>query len=1307
MEGVPGRLPFLPSRDDYPLMSTIAPPPKPINPVLVDSEGYIDQQIRRTRRSLKLLDLAAGSITLLIGLLAFVLVGALIDHWIVPGGLGFGGRAALFGLMLAGVAWYGWRQFVPLLKPINPVYAAQTIERNSPTLKNSLLNLLLFRSHRNYLSPRVYHALEQQTAVKMSTSGVDGSIDRSALLRLGYVLLGVIALCALYAVVSPKSLALSTVRVLTPWSDVAAPSRVQILDVTPGKTSVARGERVEVSAEIHGLNADEPVRLRYSTVDGQTVDESIRMKRPAPESRRFEATLPRGAEAGVEQELSYWIEAGDARTRKFKLSVFTRPTIIVQKIRYAYPPYTGLPSKETDHISDIRAVEGTTVTISALANQPIKNAHIDFDADGSNDVPLSFDGDQATSKPFQLKLRDDRRTPLHPKYALRFTAVDGRSNSEPAVHSIEVTPDYGPEVRVTAPEAIEQVARMNDVIPIGVEARDPDYGLKSVTIVGKVLGDDNEHALLQMIDQPQTGRVVATRMFTPADAGLKPGDVLEYWAVAADTKPEPNLALSDRRRLKVIGPDKPQNGKAPQQPNQQPNDQQQEGGDQGESGQGGAGGQGGESSAGGGASDQQSGAGGSSGGQGQPGESGQEGDQGQEGGGASGGNSDASDSAEDSNQAGENGGGSAGGQPADNNQPQAGANGGGGGQNQQPDGGQSPAEQGGESADAGGQDTGEAGGAGGKVSPDGDEDATAIQRMAEHFNKQQQSGGGKPGAQQAGGQQPQGEATPAGEPNNESPAGDSAPSANGQGAKPQPSQGAAGQQDAAQQQPGSDGAQAPEGEPGDDQQLGSGEANGESPAGTPPSNNAAGQGQQGSRQQPPGEGAQPPGTGEQAGDQQQPGGAAGQNPSPRTGANQSRDGQPGDADQQQPQGQQPSPDSAMNDSGGDAGAGHSTGQEQGAPGSDDANRQGTKKNQEDNRPGREDNEAPVGSPDKKESDSQGGVSGEQSGGGQEGGGQQAEAPGKGGPGEHEAADEGGGRASEQGQGESGTQAGDQQQAAGKTGQSSGDQAGNGSNQGDAGEQRDQQPGDQQPGEEGAKSDQQGTAGPPGAAGSPNDQAGGQPSPSGDEQPGGQPSGEPGGQPGEAPNQPSPAGAAPNGNQPDVPPSEQQPPDKQDQPTPSNPTGSASPAGSGTGSNATGSSAESGQLGEDKANLDFARQQTNLVLEGLDQQLAKKQVDQELLKNLGWTEAQLQQFVDRWKNLQTRAAGEGEQATEAQAELDDALRSLGLRQDAPLRFRGKAKADDLRANDALRVKPPSEYADRVREYTKGISTQRKK
>lgn len=1278
-------------------MATIAPPPKPTNPVLIDSEGYIDQQISRTRRSLKLLDLAAGVMTLMIGLLGFILVGAVIDQWIVPGGLGTFGRATLFGVMLIGVLWYGWRQFVPLLKPINPVYAAQTIERNAPTLKNSLLNLILFRSHRDYLSARVYHALEQQAAQRLSTSALEAAVDRSALLRLGYALVLIVAVCALYAVLSPKNLALSAARVMAPWTDLTSPSRVQILDVKPGKASVARGERVEVSAEIYGLDADELPRLRYSTADERTVGESIRMERTAPQSRRFQASLPRGTDAGVEQDLSYWIEAGDARSRKYKLSVFTRPTMTVQKVHYEYPAYTGIPSKETDHTGDIRGVEGTKVTISALASQPIKTAYVDLKADGSKDLDMTADGDRANAT-FVLKLRDDRRTPVDPKYMLRFSSVDGRTNSDPATHSIEVTPDYAPEVRITAPEEPEQVARLSDIVPIGVEARDPDYALASVNIVGKVDGGEQQ-TLIEMIDKPHTGRLDAKRMFTPGDIGMKPGQVLEYWAEARDNRPEPNIAFSEHRRLKVIGPDRPPQGQKPQpgQGKQQPDGKQP--GEEGGSGQGGgmAGGNDGES--GGSAEGEQNGAGGSAGGQGKSGQESQdsEGANGE----SSGENSSGESNDGNSEEAGENGAGGASGAGSEDSNEQSQEK---GEQGKQPGGAGQQGAQKEPSNDAKSEpgDAGEAGGSGepqegssgegGKVSSAGDNDGEAFQKMSELLNPegQNQSGGGKPGEQQPGGAQ-------------QNPTGD-ATGENAEGAQKTDGQAGAQEQNKGQTGQQQEGAKPGESQAGEAGQEGEAGENGQ----TPPDNStgSAKGSQKGEGQQSPAAGAQPEGPGEQAGDAEQQGAPSGDNPSKREGADAAREAKPGDGNPDDPQqGEKPSPDGAMNQDNGNSGAGHSTGEEQGTPGSDGAMRQGKDKKEGDNRQAPDDKEAPVGSPDKKESDSEGGQSGEQSGGGQEGAGQQADAAGQGGAGQHEAANEGAGRAEEQGKGETGTKPGDQQMAEGKTGQSSGDQAGQGSQQGDAGDQESRDPsGEQGQQQEGAP----GSKGQPGSQqGKPGEQNGAEPSPEGQQgEPGSQEGGQgksPQGQPGTSPSEgeQSPSDPSSKNDQQSDKPSDQKPSTQSS-------NGAAAPMGGGTGSNAQSSSSAPVEMEEaDKANLDYTRQQTDLVLERLDAQLAKKQVDPKLLKSLGWTEAELQRFVDRWKDLKARAEGAGEQADEASKELDDALRSLGLRRTEPLRMKGTAKADDLRANDALRTKAPSEYADRVREYSKAISSQDEK
>ena len=567
-------------------MSTVAPTPPasprpPLTPAMVDSEGYIDDHIRRTRRALKLVDLSSGLLSLVVAVLGLLLAAAVVDQWVVPGGLGTGGRSLLFGALLVLVAWHAWRQFLPLFRSINPVYAAHTIERTTPSLKNSLLNLLLFRNRRQGMSAKVYHALEQQTAQRLSVASADAAIDHTALLRLGYALVAIVAVCAIYSVLSPKNLAVSVARVLAPWSDLAPPTRVQILAVEPGDGSVARGERLAVTAEVHGTRRDETVRLRYSTVDEQTVDESIPMTQAAG-GVRYEAKLPRPADAGgtsgVLQDLTYWIEAGDARTRRYQIKVYDRPTLVVEHVRYEYPAYTGMPSSEAASTGDLRGVEGTQVTLRAISNEPIKSASIDFDADGTSDLAMSVEGDKKDRAvaSFPLALRADRRTPAHPSYVLRLQTADGHTNSEPAQYRIEVTPDYPPEVRITRPEESELSARLDQVVPIGVEARDPDFAVQQVRLVGRA--GERDVVLGDLLHENYEGRFGGIKPFTPADAGLKAGDVLEYWAEAQDNRrPEPNVALSEHRRLKIVGdPAQPK----PQQPGQQGGGQQQQDGQQ-------------------------------------------------------------------------------------------------------------------------------------------------------------------------------------------------------------------------------------------------------------------------------------------------------------------------------------------------------------------------------------------------------------------------------------------------------------------------------------------------------------------------------------------------------------------------------------------------------------------------------------------------------------------------------------------------------------------------------------------------------
>lgn len=1139
-------------------------------------ERLVDEQLRQTRRSLKFVDFGSGLITLVIGILAFLLCVSVLEHWVIPGGWGTTGRTMLFVTLLVGIIWYCWQTFWPLVsRSINPAYAAQLIEQNSPSLKNSLLNFLLLRNRRQQMSQKVYQAIEQQAAQRLSEVSIDSVIDRSALVRLGYVLVAVIAVCVVYRVLSPKNLTTSMERVLLPWSTVTAPSRVEITNVTPGETQIARGELLEIAAEVFGIRDGEQVKVRWSTLDGQSVDREAMLSASAGTSR-FQGRLPdrlSGENGGVQQDLEYWIEAGDAKSPRYRVTVFARPTLVVEKIRYQFPSYTGLPPREAEGTGDIHALEGTKVTLYALANHEIANAHVDFNADGKHDLPMTADKSKASVQ-FTLALRDDRRSPEFDNYVLQYKTTNGRTSSLPPQYSIDVTPDYAPEIELRAPvnedgQLVERLDVPMDVpFTVEVEARDPDFALANVVVLGEVVGEQVvRHDLLT---QDKTGKFSGKMTATPEELGLKPGDVLEYWAAAVDNRePEPNTAQTDRLRIHVLG--KPEFG------NPQGQGEQPQGGGEGQSGDQGNQGESGESGEGlaGGGEGQEGqkgeGQGGSSGQSGQDESQGEQ--QGQ--GGQGGGEGDQSQSQQSQ------GDGSAEGASSINGSQQDGSK-----QNESQ---QSDSEQGdsqGNSSQKGGsQQQGQQGESGGqtqgtpqegeagdeqKTSSEGDADSEAFQKMSEHFAEQDtKSQGGE--------------------------------------------------------------AQGSEGKSETDQSESQGETQsqqGDGEGSTESDHSSKAEGGQNQDQAT---------DGLQEGEQSEGSGAEGQ-------PSEQRQEQQADAEHKDGGEKQEAPGGKMSTEQGEQGAGNNPGENEGSMDTDHG-RKSRDKSDESPEAELNDQEAPGQANGQQESDSQGSTGGDQSGGGQEGAGQQADAEGTGAAGENTAADDGAGQAAEQGAGENSNQAGQQGESEKPTGESSEKKPGEGSKQSD-------QPGGEKPGGE-------------------------------EQAQGGEPSGEPGEQQGEAGKDPS---------------------DQQGQPSqtnsPSTGTAGAQPQGAGTNS----SNPEPPPPGEmepgDAANLDYARKQTDLVLDRLDDQLEKQQVDQDLLKKLGWTEEELRQFLARWKNLKAEAA----QDEGKEQELDNTLRSLGFNTKRRTGFQSNTLKEQLRQlQDSYRGQTPLEYQDQVRAYIKGTAT----
>lgn len=540
----------------------------------------IERQLGRTKFHVKLVDLICRLAVLGVGVLAFLLVAAVVDHWIWP--LGLWGRTGAFLLLAGGGIWFLVTQLAPLcLRRINETYAARAIEESQPTLKNSLINFLQLRQDRSGVREVVYEALEQRAAADIAPVAVESAVDRAPLIRIGYILVGVLALCAAYKIISPKDPFQTVARVVAPWADISRPSRVQISDVKPGDAQVYRGQKATISAAVAGVREGDPVTLLYSTADGQTARREVAMK-AGPGGVRFECVLPPEEEAasaavkpGLQQDVTYQIIAGDALTSEYKLTVVAAPTIVVEKTEYKYPAYTR-KQPQTLLQGDVRGLEGTKVTIHANANQPIQAAYLEFDpaprsgtpssAAGEpaprrlEKVPLQYDGQKAWGT-ITLQLNGDRSAAWHTAYQVRFSNAAGEQSEGPIVHSLEVIADLPPEVQLLAPAKKMVEVPENGRLQMEVRGVDPDFGLAKLGLRGTAAGKPPlEMELLK--DAPQAPPQANVKYeFRPSEHQLKAGDELIYWAYAADGrldpltgKPDANEVKTAEYTLKIVAP---------------------------------------------------------------------------------------------------------------------------------------------------------------------------------------------------------------------------------------------------------------------------------------------------------------------------------------------------------------------------------------------------------------------------------------------------------------------------------------------------------------------------------------------------------------------------------------------------------------------------------------------------------------------------------------------------------------------------------------------------------------------------------
>lgn len=541
-----------------PFMSKTPPPLPPEKNFL-----KIQRKLEETRQQIYWQEWAERLLTLSCWGTAFLGMALLLDHWCFTGNAI---RFVVWGIFWGGAIFFFYRNLLPLLRHrIHPLYAADTLEKEYPQLKNRLLNLLFLKKEPSFRqntskSAAILASLEQQTLVhlnQMESRKKERQIFFQRGILLGFLLLALF----FYTLFSPKSSWTSVKRILFPWETIAAPKRVRLEEILPGNSTVLAGETLMISAKIRNLRPDEKVTVVYSTRDRQVADQTLPMT-PLQENR-FEAILGDWPE-GIQTPLTWKIQAGDACSETFQVDVAPPLRIVVKEVLLTPPAYMQLPIQKENN-PDFQGWDGSEGTLHVQASHAMDEGYLEMwpeqNPSEKRRLPLEVEKQNPQQGTVRFSLRFSPWN--HPTaeeatqetffYTLHYKHENHTSNPTPPLHQMTVLPDQFPQIRLISFPEEGCVLPWGKPAEIVLEAEDIDFALRGVAFRARWNGKNLDIPPILNLPLSEAGvrGVFQTRYrWNPAEWNLKPGDSIQWWVEAIDTRlPEANRTVTLRRTL--------------------------------------------------------------------------------------------------------------------------------------------------------------------------------------------------------------------------------------------------------------------------------------------------------------------------------------------------------------------------------------------------------------------------------------------------------------------------------------------------------------------------------------------------------------------------------------------------------------------------------------------------------------------------------------------------------------------------------------------------------------------------------------
>ena len=420
------------------------------------------------------------------------------------------GRTLLFGAcaLLVGGLFFRWC-IGPFINLPGDDLLAKRIDHQYPELNDGVTTVLQLWQQREQGTP--YYSSELLDAALADgirvSRGIDflAADDRWRVTRAGKVFAAslLVPILAFAFWFTPLAGALN--RFAHPLTDFPVPVRTQ-LTVSPGDLEVSVGGQATITVETAG---EIPTTATLHLFNEEAREQTVSLSSMSPST--FSHTL-----RDLKSSTVYQIEAGDAISPRYRISVVDHPDIASLHLFFEYPSYTRLASRTTsDGGGDLSAIKGSRVMVEVESTQPLAFARIEFE-NQNEPLPMVISGTKAQAN---ILVSEDRR------YRVLLENAEGRVTPDPPVYQITALPDHTPDVAIITPGRDVNLTE-NMMVSLMITGVD-DFGFNTMNLVYQK-GAEGEPA--KKVIPVERGVTTFSEPYVWDLAGLElfPGDVVSY-----------------------------------------------------------------------------------------------------------------------------------------------------------------------------------------------------------------------------------------------------------------------------------------------------------------------------------------------------------------------------------------------------------------------------------------------------------------------------------------------------------------------------------------------------------------------------------------------------------------------------------------------------------------------------------------------------------------------------------------------------------------------------------------------------------